>query len=335
MINGTTANPRQDLLGPIMLEGFTPDAYVTHRVLKPLIVEKKTGAIPSFLFTNDQVLSIKRAPKTGFARIQSAIGQKTYACAEDGVEEPLSIEDYEIMGRDGAERAIASRLMHTVLRARDNTFASAILSAAGETLLGAGQVTTAAAAWDNASGDPFANIADAKEGVLTRTGCDPRQLSLCIGYGVYTKLMKNTKVQTQVRQILGYTSKQGIELELDPNMLATVFGLKEIIIGSGVKNTAAEGQTAVRSFIFPSTYALLFAGATREQDAAEVAFGRMFTYDAAASLGDLATGSFDGLRSLMLEQYREESITADVFRCRDYVDQTILVPEAGQLIKSI
>lgn len=334
MINGTTANPRMDLLGPIMLEGFTPDAYVTHRVLKPLVVEKKTGAIPSFLFTNDQVLSIKRAPKTGFARIQSAIGQKTYACAEDGVEEPLSVEDYEIMGRDGAERAIASRLMHTVLRARDNTLSAALFSAAGETTL-AGQITTAGATWDNASGDPFANIADAKEGVLTRTGTDPRQLKMVIGYGAYTKLMKNTKVQTQVRQILGYTSKQGIELELDPNMLATVFGLSEIIIGSGVKNTAAEGQTAARSFIFPSTYALVFAGATRDQDAAEVAFGRLFTYDAAASLGDLATGSFDGLRSLMLEQYREEAITADVFRCRDYVDQTILVTEAGQLIKSI
>ncbi len=332
MINTGTATPRLDLLGPILLEGFKADAYVAHRVLPPLVVAKKTGAIPSFLFTNDQVLSIKRAPKTGFPRVISQLGEKTFSCQEDGVEEPLSIEDYEIMGRDGAEKAVANRLMHIVLRARDNALSAAWFSAAGETLF-SGQVTTAAATWTNASGDPFSNIADAKEGVLKRTGLPANKL--LIGYGAYTSLVKNAKVQTQLRQILGYTDKTGIKLELDPNLLANVFGVDEVIIGGGVANTAAEGQTASRSFIWPSTYAMVFRGSAGADTAQETSLGRTFTYDAATTLGSLAAGAPDALRSLMLEQYRDEAVTADIFRCRDYVDTKVLVTEAAQLIKSI
>jgi hypothetical protein len=41
------------------------------------------------------------------------------------------------------------------------------------------------------------------------------------------------------------------------------------------------------------------------------------------------------MRALTLEWYRNESITSDVFRAREYVDMTILVPESGALIKSI
>ena len=105
MINTGSATPRLDLLGPILQEGMPEEAYVAAKVLPTLIVQKRFGAIPSFLFTDAQTLSIKHAPKTGFAQLQSKLGQANYNCTEAGIEEPLSFEDYEILGRDSPRKS--------------------------------------------------------------------------------------------------------------------------------------------------------------------------------------------------------------------------------------
>jgi len=68
MLNTGTATPRLDLLGPILQEGIPQDVYVSHRVLPTLLVQKKNGAIPSFLLTNDQDLNIKHAPRPHLPR---------------------------------------------------------------------------------------------------------------------------------------------------------------------------------------------------------------------------------------------------------------------------
>lgn len=335
MINTGGATPRLDLLGPILTEGFSEESYIAHRILPTLLVQKRNGAIPSFLFTNDQVLSIKHAPKTAYAAVQSSLGQATFACEEAGVEEYVSPEDYEIMGKDTAEMVIGRRLVHVVLRARDAALSSQIFSGTGESTFSANLVT-AGATWDNASGDPMANVLDAKQKVYVQTGVPAN--CMAISYGAYIKLMKNPKIQSAVRNVLGYSgadARTAIKMEVPAEVLAATFGLDEIIIAGGVKNTAKEGQTASRSFVWPDTYALVFRKSVGQQDSRETALGRTFVYDLAASIGSLATGSIDSMRALMLESYRREDLSADAFRCREYVDMKVFLPTAASLIKSI
>jgi hypothetical protein len=327
-----SATPRLDVLGPILTEGFQYDDYVAHRIFAPLAVEKRTGAIPSFLLTNDQILSVKHSPKTAYKRIFSSLGEKTYSCQEDGLEEPLSREDFEILSRSGAEAAVANRLVHSLLRARDYSISQAFFSATGEATF-TGQVTTAGANWDTATGDPYANISDALEAIGMRVG--GAQVSMVIGWGAYTKLKKNAKVQSAYRNVLGYTDRKGIELEIPVSTLATIFGLKNVYIARGIYNSANEGLTASRSFLFPSTYAMLFVESAGGQTANEMCTGRMFNWDLSAKVSDLVTGTADALRAVYLEGYSDVTIDAEILRARDYIDMKVLVPESVQLIKSI
>lgn len=327
-----TAVPRMDLLGPILEEGMDDDAYVAHKVLPPLPVEKQFGAIPSFLETDDQLLSIKHAPKTGYPRIQSKLSEKTFRCEESGIEEPLSVEDYDILGRDRAEALVARKLKHIVLRQRDIALASVVMSAAGETLF-ANQITnagTSGIAWDNTSGVPLTDLADADEGIAKRLGMGGN--SLLIGYGALTKLRKNAQIRSAVRNILGVNNKDAVNIKIPMSTLATVLGVEDIIVGGGTKNSADEGQAQSKGFIWPSTYALLFRKSQAKADAMEAGLGRTFVWDQAQAVGDWATGSVDALLSMILEQYRDEPVSSDILRAREYIDMVMLNVKAGQLI---
>jgi hypothetical protein len=332
MINTGSATPRLDLLGPILTENFDADQFVAHKFFLPLPVEKRFGAIPSFLGTNTQILNLIHSPKQAFARINSSLGEKLYNCQESGLEEPLSKEDYDILG-DRAEPTVAKRLIKALLTARDYTVASTVFSAAGESTF-TGQVTTAAAAWDNASGDPYANILTAIENIVKRTGFMPTDLT--IGFGAYMKLCKNAKIQSAYRAIIGYSNgTEGTNVLISAESLARIFGLVRVNVAQGVYNSAKEGQTASNSFIFPSTYATVHVGARNANDANEVAAGRMFVWDKAAQMNELCTGSADSVRALFAEQYAEPGNDSQILRVRDYVDMKFLVPEALELIKSI
>lgn len=339
MQNTSTAAFRQDLLGPILQEGFPEDAYVAHQVLPTLLVQKRNGVIPSFLFTNDQALSIKRAPKTSYARIVSMLGSNSYNCTESGIEEYLSPEDYEILGKDYAETLISRRLVHIVLRARDVSLSSALFSSTGETTF-ATNLVTASATWDNASGTPLNDILTAKRNVALQTGvaADTGLLS----YDLYVTLCRNAQIQSSVRNVLGYSgefSKVAAQNEIPAEVLAQTFGLKKLIIADGVVDTANEGQLAAggaasRSFIWSNKYMLVFKSAGPQQDVREVGLGRTFVYDLAQEIGQLATGALDTMRALTLEWYRNEQVSSDVFRAREYIDMEILLANAGGLIKN-
>jgi hypothetical protein len=340
MINTSTAAFRQDLLGPILQEGFSNDAYVAHRVLPTVLVQKRNGIIPSYLYSNDQAMSLQRAPKTAYARIVSELGQATYACAEKGLEEFLSPEDYEILGQDRAEMLTGRRLVQNILRDRDIALAAALFSAAGETLFATNLVTVASGKeWDNANGVPLNDIILAKENIALQTGLPGN--AMIMSYALYITLCKNAQIQTLVRNVMGYSGavyEKAIKNEIPVEVLAQTFGLDEIIIGYGSVNAANEATTIAgspsRSFIWPDNYALVFRKSVGAQDFVEVAIGRLFVYDLANEIGNLATGVIDTLLAFALEEYRREDINANVFRAREYIDMEMLVPTAGALIKN-
>jgi hypothetical protein len=338
MIN-TLAGFRQDLLGPILQEGFKEDAYIAHRILPTLLVQKRNGVIPSFLYSNDQALQIKRAPKTSYARIVSKLGSVDYSCTESGLEEALSAEDYEVMGKDYAETLISRRLVQNVLRSRDIALAQAFFSVGGEAIF-AQNLVTATAGWSAAGGTPLNDILEAKRNIVLQTGDSDGLCGLC-SYQTYVNLCRNTQIQTLVRNVLGYSgeyAKIAANNEIPLGVLAQTFGLSEIIVGSATVNATNEAFTpavAARSFVWSDNYFLVFKKAGSQQDVREVSLGRMFVYDLAQTIGSLATGSMDTMRALTLEWYRDEAVTSDIFRCREYTDMQVLLPAAGALIKGI
>jgi hypothetical protein len=166
-----------------------------------------------------------------------------------------------------------------------------------------------------------------------RTGAEGN--ALVISYGAYRKLTKNAKIQSQYRALMQFKdAKAATALEISADALATIFGLDKVIIARAIKNTADEGQTASRDYVWASTYAGLFRISKGGPTANELAFGRMFSYSPAEYRTDITTGTLDSQRSLIMEMYPDANVNAEILRCRDYVDLTILAPEAFQLIKS-
>ena len=339
--NTGTATPRFDLLGPILFEGMSEDAYVATRVLPTLVVEKRNGAIPSYLFTDAQFLSIKHAPKTAFATVQSQLGQGNFSCTEAGVEEKLSFEDYEILGRDRAWEIVTRRLVHIVLRARDVALAQTIFSAGGETIF-AKNLVTAAAPWSGGSastGNPLQDVLTAKRNIALQTGVPGN--AMLIGYDCYINICTNNTIRTAVRNNFGFGQDMGasaVQIEIPLKALAALFGLDEIIVASGVydtnQTTAAGNQNL--SFIWPSTYALVFRKAKNPNDVNEIALGRTFVYDLATEFNELTTmNALDSQRGLMIESYPDPFANCDHCRAREYIDMEILAAQTGGLIKSI
>jgi hypothetical protein len=340
MQNTGTATPRLDLLGPILQEGMPEEAYVAHKVLPTLVVQKKRGAIPSFLFSDAQALSIKHAPKTGFAQIQSKLGENDYSCTEAGVEEPLSFEDYEIMGRDFTQEVITRKLVHIVLRARDYALAQTLFSAGGESIF-ANTLVTADAVWSGGSestGTPLDDVMEAKLKVAMQIGTPAN--AMLISYEAYVNICTNAQIRTAVRANFGYGQSNGasaVQLEIPLASLAALFGLEEIIVAPGVYDQNGEGATNKNlSFIWPSSYALVFRKAKAQNDVREAVLGRTFVYDLASTFNELTTMNvLDSLRALMIEQYPVPQNNTDVLRAREYIDMQILLANAGALIKSI
>lgn len=336
----TTATPRLDLLGPILQDGFDKKSWVADRVLPTFLVDKKAGAIPTWLFTDAQILNIRHGRGMPFARVQSTIDTKNFTCYENGVEEPLTKDDFDIVSRDNAEMQLARRLCNIVLRQRELSLAQVLMGNgggfSGETTF-AGQITTATNAWGTTNADPYGNFADAKAAILQRTGKPANKAVM--SYGAYTKLLKTPQIQSQVRAVLGYSgdfAKIAVQLEVDPNMLANVFGLEELIVSWGTYNSANEGQTASYTNVWPDTYCVVFRGFGQDEMLnQDVGLGRMFVYDQANQLNMLSTGQVDTLKGLIFETYPEPRTDSDVFRAREYISQTILALPAGQLIKSI
>lgn len=316
------------------------EAYVAHRVLPTLIVQKRFGAIPTFLFSDAQALSIKHAPKTGFAQIQSKLGQSNYSCTEAGVEEPLSFEDYEIMGRDYTQEVITRKLVHIVLRARDYALSQALFSAAGEATF-ATNLVSPSAAWsggDSSTGKPLDDVLTAKLNIAKQTGAPGN--AMLIGYECYLNLCKNAQIRTAVRNNFGFGTAKGaeaVQLEIPLPTLAALFGLEEIIVAPGVVDANGEGAANKNlSFIWPATYALVFRKAKAANDVREVSLGRTFVYDLASTFNELTTmNTIDALRALMIEQYPLPQNNTDVLRAREYIDMQILLANAGALIEGI
>lgn len=336
MYQNTAALPRLDLVGALRSEDMSLDAYIAHRILPIFPVAKPAANIPRILITDDQVLTLKRGPKTAFQRFEGSVDTVGFSCQSSGIEEPMSAEDYSILGQDGAEANATLRSAHAVLRARDAALVAATMSAAGETLF-SGQVTTAtgSVAWDQATGVPITDIAAASLALALRIGDCP--LTLVIGRQVLADLRINAQVLARFRQISGINDPKAVMARLTVDQLAPVLGVDEILVGSGRKNTAIKGQTAVKAWVFPDNYALLLPKISNPSDLTETCLGRTFSWDQADAeiVPGAAVMNNDPLHGLMVESYRDEPIKADVIRTEEYTDQKILNVKAAQLIKSI
>jgi len=227
----TTANAR--VIDPILSEvarGYQNPDFVGGKLFPRVPVTARGGRIITFgkeAFL--QYANMERAPGQNTRRIQFGYAGAPYALRDYSLEGVVPTEiDQEaqaVPGIDLASRTVSGVQDIVALRLE---IAQAALATTAANYAGSNKVTLAGAAqWSDFSGtsDPVSDVEAAKEAIRANTGKRPDKM--IIGAAVFAKLKQHPKIVDRIK----YTQRE----IATPELLAMLFGLKEVAVGDAVK----------------------------------------------------------------------------------------------------
>ncbi len=189
------------------------------------------------------------------------------------------------------------------------------------TILAAAMTGTSLAAqtltpWNDDDVDPLPIIETQKIAIAKRIGKPPNVLVMSGPVWSAMKLNANIRML-----ITGAGSLPGAVIT--PQNLAAYLDLKEVLVGSAVKNTANEGQDVSLDFVW-GEYALLFY---RPQSPGRKTLSLGYTFAWKNALGASAGGQF-------VDRYYWQPNKADVVEVHKYYDQKTIDAGAGCLFSN-
>lgn len=318
------ATLRPDLAGSFMEFDNDMDSrgFIASRVMPVIEVQKASGKFGKIPI--EQLLMQRetaRAPGAGYSRSNFKFTTASFTCEEHGAEEPVDDREADMYADFfSAEQVAATRARDVVLRNYEQRVSAAIFNTT--TWTGGALTTSIIEEWDDlANAIPITDIEKAVQKVYDNSGL--RANALIIGWKVFRNLRNGEKSG----QLIDRIKYSGID---DPKagniteaVLAQAFGLDMVLVGGSVKNAAIEGQAASLSMIWDGEFAMVCRVAT-SQDIREPAIGRTFHWgEDGSSIGGT------------VESYREEQNRSQINRVRMDVDEIVLYPEAGHLLKNI
>lgn len=313
----TTAIVRNDL-GTIAWE-YSLEAsqrgFVGLRIFPTFETLKKSGEYP--LITVESFLKsqpTRRAPRGAYNRSDYTFKNQNFACAEDGFEELLDDSERTLFGdaQIEAETIATLRAVDVVLRRQEIRLITKAIDTAA--------IDNAAAAvlWSTAaSATPRIDVLAAKEAMRSGYGVKPNIM-------VISDASKNDLLLTaEITDALKYTNP--VELggeEAQLKILASYFGVEEVIIADAQIDSAKKGQDKSLSDVWTNTICGLYK-VSASRDLKSPSFGRSMLW----------TG--DSPQNMVTEQYRAESNRSDVFRARQNTDEVYTFVGAGRLITGV
>lgn len=296
------------------------NGFIGLRILPVIDVAEPSGTfgiipVESLLQNRDTL----RAPGSGYNRQKWAFESSSYATEENGAEDPVDDKEATLYRNYfDAELIATERVRDVVLRNQEKRIADLVFNAT--TFTGATLTTAIGTEWsDTINSTPLDDVEAALRKVWDLSGFWPRVL--IINQHVYRNLRNNA-------QIIDRISSQGAggqtrASDINKSALAQVLDLDEVIVASGTKNTALEGQTPVFAEIWSSEYAML-ARVASGNDVREPALGRTFHWS--------ADGSEIGAH---IESYRDETVRGQIIRARHETAEKLLFTGAGHLLSNI
>jgi hypothetical protein len=260
-----------------------------------------------------------RAPGSGYNRGKFTFTTDSYACVEHGWEEPIDDREAEMYAAYfDAEQVSAMRAMDFVLRAQEIRVAALLHNTT--TYTGAALTTAITNEWDDfVNATPIDDVEAAVRKVYTGTGLWPNALQ------VNKKQFRNLRQCDQIiERIASFGAGAPVKAaDITAAQLAAVFDLEDVLIGSGSKNTALEGQTAVPGQIWSDEYAMVMR-VCRTNDIREPGLGRTFHW---GQDGSQIGGA--------VETYRNESVRSEMARVRHDTHEKLLYVEAAHLLSNV
>ena len=310
---GTRAIPRLEL-GEAALEFIAAqDEFIGSRVLPIFPTKKKAGIFPAITresITRDA--DTKRAPRGNYNRDSFQAKDRQYGCEEHGLEGPLDDSEREMYATDfDAELTTVQIVTRRVLQAQEKRVAAKVFNTT--TFSGTKLFTDfSAEPWDNASSDVIAQIREVREKVRKNCGMDPG--TLLMSKANIDRLLANAGIKGAIQYVARLTEAEIL------NALADILGVKKILVGKGIYNTAKEGKPFQGADIWSDDYAMV-AVIGEGQRLADPSVGRTFLWTA------------DSPENATVEQYRDNPARSDIFRVRQHVDEIVIDPYFAHLMK--
>jgi hypothetical protein len=264
--------------------------------------------------TRDSILrsrNVKRAPRSAYSRDTYDAKDQLFNCQERGHEQPLDDGERRLYQNSfNAEMAASKIAGQIVLQEQEKDISGSLFNTA--TFTGATFNDVSANPWATAATDIIGQVDAAKDAVRQNSGMTAN--ALVISKSNVKNLKKNTNIKAAVQYVARTTEAEIL------NAVADLFGLKYILIGDMIKNTANEGQAFAGADIWSSTYALV-ARIAETDDLTEPCLGRTFLWETDSP--DAAT----------VEEYREEQTRSWVYRVRHHADEVVFDTNYAQLLK--
>lgn len=311
---GTRATPRMDL-GVAMMEYIEQAGeFIGTNVLPIFRTQKQKSVFPAITresITRDA--DTKRASRGNYNRDGFAAKDKSYNCQEHGLEGALDDSERTMYASDFDAELVTTKITtRRVMQAQEKRIADAVFDT-GVFTGSALYTDVSAAPWDNVATDAIKQVRDAKQMVRANCGIIANAL-ICS-----TTNIERLKALNVMKEAIKYVARL-TDAELR-NALADLFGLKYVIEGKAIRNTAKEGKPFVSADIWSDDYAQVALVVENGQDLSQPGIGRTFLWIS------------DSPENATVEQYRAEEIRSDIFRVRQHVDEIIIDPYFGHLLK--
>lgn len=330
--SGTTVQMRPDIVGAMEEFDVMADmeGFIGHRVFlgfDSMVQSGKFGKIT--LESLLQNAATERAPGSGYNRGQFRFTDQSFSTSEHGFEVPVDDREAKMYASYfDAEVQAGRRAMRQVLENYEKRVAAAVFdtSATGWDSGNAALFTSVGTEWSTAaSATPRANVKAAKLKVRQNSGLMAN--ALIISYNVYENLKDCDDILDRVK----YTNR-ALPEDITADMLAEALGVRYLLVGNGLKNTANNAQAASLSDIWDDEYAMVCRIATNRRDIKEPCIGRTIHYTEDGS--EFSDGDGTPPRVAM-ESYREEQNRSQIMRARHDVQELVLYIEAGHLLGNI
>lgn len=311
----TYATPRADLGEAFHEFSIDGQSFIADRVLPDLGVQKEDGTITVITRENFRSDDARRAEGGTFNRISITGEDLAYLCKNFGLEIPVTdrerrkyVDDFQIE----LEKISILRwrmLLAREIRVKDLIFNTTTWDSSDSDLY----TDNSSAPWDAADSGIIAQVQAAIQKVLLM-GVRPN--ALIVGEVTAVNMTNNTGI------IGRFQNTDIITIEMIRNAMVTIFGLRYLIVGDAVYNTADEGQSYSGSFIWPDDYAMV----------ARVAEGPGMPMTTPCIGRTLRWNDMVNNVGGTPEQYREEQTKSEIYRMEDYLQEKILEKYFGHLM---
>lgn len=315
------ATLRPDLAGGFMQFDLAMDrqGFIGNLVLP--VFETAVQAGPFGKITLESLLQnreTKRAPGGGYNRGNWEFTTDSFACVENGAEEPIDDREAKMYASYfDVEQVSAQRAYDAVLRAQELRAANLIFNTT--TWTGAALTTAVGTAWtaaNAATAVPITNVNAAA--VKVWEGCGMWPNALIMNRQVFKNLKVNDQVKAAIASLGAGSSIRARDITRE--MLAAVFDVDYVFVAGSAQNAAIEGQTRSLAHLWSSSYCMV-ARVCTSQDIREPGLGRTLHWGAD---GSQVGGT--------VETYRDENVRSDIVRVRHDVQEKVLYAECGHLL---